>query len=137
MSFNKVILVANLTKDPEVKHTSSTTICNFSVAVNRKYKSGDEQKEEVSYFDIVVFGKQADVCLQYLSKGRQVLVDGRLQQQRWEDKESGQKRSKIVVVAENVRFLGKKSDDPDNEYSAPRDYQAPPQPPLADGDVPF
>src|SRR5208283_3270164 len=100
-SFNKVILLGNLTRDPEIKNTpSGATVASFGLAVNRKYKQGEETKEEVSFFDIVVFGKQANNCGQYLHKGDSVMIDGRLQQRRWDDKESGQKRSKIDVVAE-------------------------------------
>ncbi|HUK99393.1 MAG TPA: single-stranded DNA-binding protein [Nitrospirota bacterium] len=108
-SFNKVILLGNLTRDPEVKNIpSGTTVASFGLAVNRKYKQGEETKEEVSFFDIVVFGKQANNCSQYLHKGDAVMIDGRLQQRRWDDKESGQKRSKIDVVAESVKFMPKR-----------------------------
>jgi single-strand DNA-binding protein len=108
--FNKIILIGNLTKDPEVRYTpQGTSVCNFAIAVNRKYKQGDELKEEVTYIDIVTFGKQADTCGQYLNKGSAVLVDGRLQQRRWETEE-GQKRSKYEVVAQSVRFLPRKSE---------------------------
>jgi single-strand DNA-binding protein len=108
--FNKVILVGNLTRDPEVRYTpQGTSVCNFGIAVNRKYKQGDELKEEVTFISIVVFGKQADTCGQYLNKGSGVLVEGRLQERRWET-EDGQKRSKYEVVAQSVRFLSRKSD---------------------------
>ena len=104
-SYNKVILMGNLTRDPEVRFTpQGTPVANFSVAVNRKYKQGDELKEEVGFFDVVVFGKQAENCGQYLAKGRSVLVEGRLQQRRWET-DDGQKRSKVEVVAQSVQFL--------------------------------
>ena len=106
--FNKIILVGNLTRDPEMRYTpQGTSVCNFGLAVNRKYKQGDETKEEVTFINIVVFGKQADVCGQYLNKGSSVLVEGRLQERRWETEE-GQKRSKHEVVAQSVRFLSKK-----------------------------
>lgn len=106
--FNKIILIGNLTKDPEVRYTpQGTSVCNFRIAVNRKYKQGDEVKEDVSFINVVVFGKQADTCGQYLNKGSAVLVDGRLQERRWET-EDGQKRSKYEVVAQTVRFLSKK-----------------------------
>jgi single-strand DNA-binding protein len=109
-SFNKVILLGNLTRDPEVKNTpSGTTVASFGLAINRKYKQGEETKEEVNFFDIVVFGKQANNCSQYLHKGDSVMIDGRLQQRRWDDKESGQKRSKIDIVAESVKFMPKRS----------------------------
>ncbi|MEK7308778.1 MAG: single-stranded DNA-binding protein [Nitrospirota bacterium] len=107
--FNKIILVGNLTRDPEIRYTpNGTSVCNFGIAVNRKYKQGDEVKEEVTFINIVVFGKQADTCGQYLNKGSSVLVEGRLQERRWET-EDGQKRSKFEVVAQTVRFLSKKS----------------------------
>jgi len=80
---------------------------NFPLAVNRRYRQGDEQKEEVCYVDIVVFGRQAENCGQYLSKGDGAIIDGRLQQRRWETEE-GQKRSKHEVVAQTVTFLPKK-----------------------------
>src|SRR3972149_1597486 len=107
-NFNKVILMGNLTKDPEVRFTpSGTPVATFSLAVNRRYKQGEELKDEVCYIDIVVFGKQAENCGQYLSKGNGVIVDGRLQQRRWET-DDGQKRSKHEVVAQTVNFLPKR-----------------------------
>lgn len=106
-SFNKVILMGNLTKDPEIRYNpNGTAVANLSIAINRKYKAGDEAREEVSFFDIVVFGKQAEHCSQYLNKGSGVLVDGRLQQRRWET-DDGQKRSKVEVVAQSVQFMPK------------------------------
>lgn len=106
--FNKVILIGNLTRDPELRYTpQGTSVCNFGLAVNRKYKHGEEMKEEVTFINIVVFGKQADTCGQYLNKGSGVLVEGRLQESRWET-EDGQKRSKHEIVAQNIRFMPKK-----------------------------
>ncbi|HLB25205.1 MAG TPA: single-stranded DNA-binding protein [Nitrospirota bacterium] len=108
VGFNKVILIGNLTKDPELRYNpNGTAVANFGIALNRRYKQGDEYREEVSYIDIVVFGKQAENCGQYLNKGSGVLVEGRLQQRRWESE--GQKKSKVEVVAENVRFMPKKA----------------------------
>jgi single-strand DNA-binding protein len=124
--FNKVILIGNLTRDPELRYTpQGTSVCNFGMAVNRKYKQADEMKEEVTFINIVVFGKQADTCGQYLNKGSAVLVEGRLQERRWETEE-GQKRSKHEVVAQSVRFLPRKSDSagasmPRGEMSTPPD----------------
>ncbi len=106
--FNKVILIGNLTRDPEMRYTpQGTSVCNFGMAVNRKYRQGDEMKEEVTFINIVVFGKQADTCGQYLNKGSSALVEGRLQERRWET-EDGQKRSRHEVVAQSVRFLSRK-----------------------------
>jgi single-strand DNA-binding protein len=124
--FNKVILIGNLTRDPELRYTpQGTSVCNFGIAVNRKYKQADEMKEEVTFINVVVFGKQADTCGQYLNKGSAVLVEGRLQERRWETEE-GQKRSKHEVVAQSVRFLPRKSDSagvsmPQGEMSVPPD----------------
>src|SRR5512136_58530 len=104
-SFNKVILLGNLTRDPEVRYIpSGTAVASFAIAVNRRYKQGNETKEEVSYIDIVVFGKQAENCGQYINKGDAILVEGRLQQRRWET-EDGQKRNKVEVVAQSVTFM--------------------------------
>ena len=108
--FNKVILIGNLTKNPEIRYTpSGTPVANFGLAVNRKFRQAEELRDEVCYIDIVVFGKQAEHCGQYLSKGNGVIVDGRLQQRRW-DPEDGQKRSKHEVVAQTVTFLPKRQE---------------------------
>ena len=113
--FNKVILIGNLTRDPELRYTpQGTSVCNFGIAVNRRYKQGDEVKDEVTFINVVVFGKQADTCGQYLNKGSAVLIEGRLQERRWETEE-GQKRSRHEVVAQNVRFLSKKQGAADLE----------------------
>jgi single-strand DNA-binding protein len=104
-SFNKVILIGNLTRDPELRYTpSGTAVATLSLAINHRYKQGEETREEVTYVDVVVFGRQAETCGQYLSKGGGVIIDGRLSQRRWEA-EDGSKRSKHEVVAQNVRFM--------------------------------
>jgi single-strand DNA-binding protein len=127
-SFNRVILMGNLTRDPELRYNpNGTAVANFGVAVNRKYKQGDELKEEVGFFDIVVFGKQAENCGQYLSKGNSVLVDGRLQQRRWESE--GQKKSKVEVVAESITFMPKRQPGQGQEVEA--------EGPVDEGDIPF
>jgi len=106
-SFNKVIILGNLTRDPELKYTAQgTTIANFSIAVNRSYKDKDgDFKKEVAYFKIVVWGKTGESCSKYLSKGRPVLVEGRLNNNSWEDKD-GNKRVTTEIVADSVSFLG-------------------------------
>ena len=132
-SFNKVILLGNLTRDPEVRYTpNGSAVASFAVAVNRKYKQGDETKEEVSYIDITVWGKQAESCGQYLNKGDSVLIDGRLQQRRWET-EDGQKRNKVEVVAERVNFMPKRSRSSQGGGPA----EPPPDGPVDEGDIPF
>jgi single-strand DNA-binding protein len=106
--FNKVILMGNLTRDPETRTTpSGQTVTNFSLAVNRTWKGADGSNQEaVSYIDCVAWGKPGEIIAQYLGKGRAVLVSGRLDQRSWDDKESGQKRSKIEVVVEDFNFVG-------------------------------
>ncbi len=110
-SFNKVILLGNLTRDPELRYTpSGAPVCNFDLAVNRSYTTqGGERRDETCFITIVVWSKQAETCGQYLAKGRPVLVEGRLQQRSWETPE-GQKRSKHEVVADRVQFLGSRRD---------------------------
>lgn len=105
-SFNKVLLMGNLTRDPELRFTSNgSALAKFGLAVNRKYKSGEEWKEEVCFVDITVWGKQAENCAEYLSKGRPVFIEGRLQFSAWET-DDGQKRNKLEIVANTVQFLG-------------------------------
>lgn len=137
VSFNKVILMGNLTRDPEVRYTpNGVAVASFAIAVNRKYKQGDEIKEEVSYIDIVVFGKQAENCGQYINKGDSVLIDGRLQQRRWET-EDGQKRSKVEVVAQTVSFMPKRSWSGQAAGHAAGQAEPIPEPPVEDSDIPF
>lgn len=105
--YNRIILIGNLTKDPELRYTpQGTPVASFRIAVNTRYKQSDEQREDTLFIDIVTFGKQAETCSQYLNKGRTVLVEGRLQERRWES--DGQQRSKFEVIAQTVRFLSKK-----------------------------
>jgi single-strand DNA-binding protein len=106
-SFNKVILVGNLTRDPEVRYTpKGVAIAKLGIAVNRTWKTETgEQKEEVTFVDVDAFGKQAEVIGQYLKKGRPILIEGRLRLDQWDDKQSGQKRSKLGVVLEAFQFL--------------------------------
>ena len=135
-SFNKVILLGNLTRDPEVRYTpSGTAVASFAIAVNRRYKQGEETKDEVSYIDIVVFGKTAENCGQYLNKWDAILVEGRLQQRRWDDKDSGQKRSKVEVVAQLVNFMPKRSGQAGQ--SAKQEQEPVPEPPVDEGEIPF
>ncbi len=135
-SFNKVILMGNLTRDPEVRYTpNGIAVASFAIAVNRKYKQGDETKEEVSYIDIVVFGKQAESCGQYINKGDSVLIDGRLQQRRWDDKETGQKRNKIEVVAQSVNFMPKRSSG--GKGGGDSHPESVSEAPVDEGEIPF
>ncbi len=105
-SFNKVLLIGNLTRDPELRYVpSGTAVATFTIAVNRVYTSqAGEKKEEVSFIRIVVWGRRAEVCGEYLSKGSPVFIEGRLQSRSWEGQD-GQKRSTMEVIADNVQFL--------------------------------
>ena len=104
-SFNKVILLGNLTRDPELRYTpNGIPVATFGMAMNRRSGQGDERKEEVCFVDIVVFGREAETSSEYLSKGRQALIEGRLQWRSWEGQD-GQKRSKHEVVAERIQFM--------------------------------
>src|SRR3954452_10461696 len=113
-SFNKVILVGNLTRDPEVRYTpKGSAVCDLAMAVNRQYSlEGGEKREEVTYVDVVLWARLAEIAGEYLAKGRPVLIEGRLQLDTWDDRESGQKRSKLRVVGENMTMLGSKGDGP-------------------------
>lgn len=106
-SFNRVILIGNLTRDPEIRFASgNNAICKLGLAVSRNYTTRDgEKREETTFVDVDAFGKVAEILGKYLSKGRPVMIEGRLQLDTWESKE-GEKRSKLKVVCENFQFLG-------------------------------
>lgn len=104
--FNKVVLMGNLTRDPELRTTpNGSTVCSFSLAVNRTWKNANgEQQEAVDYIDCNIWGKPAEIINQYMHKGSGILVSGRLQHRTWE--QEGQKRSKVEVVVEDFNFVG-------------------------------
>jgi single-strand DNA-binding protein len=102
-----VALIGRLTRDAELKYTANgTAVCKFSVAVNRKRKDGDNWADEASFFDVVLWGRQGEALNQYLAKGKQVGVNGELRQERWQDRDSGQGRSRVEIVADNIQLLG-------------------------------
>jgi single-strand DNA-binding protein len=107
-SFNKVILLGNLTRDPEVRYTpKGSAVCDLGLAVNRQYTlDNGEKREEVTYVDVVLWARLAEIAGEYLKKGRPVFIEGRLQLDTWDDKQSGQKRSKLRVVGETMQLLG-------------------------------
>lgn len=103
---NRITLVGRLTRDPELRQTGSgTAFCKFGIANNRNYTANGERREEVSFFNCVAWGRQAEIINQYCRKGKQVAIDGRLQQRSWEDKE-GKKQSSVDVIVENLQMLG-------------------------------
>lgn len=112
-SYNKVILVGNLTRDPQVKYTpSGTAVAEIGLAINRYWfdKQTNSRKEETTFVDVTLWGRDAEVAGEYLAKGRPVLVEGRLQLDTWDDKQTGQKRSKLRVVGERMQFLGSRGE---------------------------
>jgi single-strand DNA-binding protein len=126
--YNKIILIGNLTRDIELRYTpSGTAVAKFGIATNRNYKDSvtGENKQETMFIDVTVFGRSAEVANQYLSKGRKVLVEGRLVLDQWVDQQ-GQKRSKHSVVAEKLQFMDSKSSVEGGNYNQ---YQQ--QPPVA------
>ena len=112
-SFNKVILVGNLTRDPQVRYTpSGMAVADIGLAVNRSWldKQTNQRKEEVTFVDVTLWGRTAEIAGEYLAKGRQVLIEGRLHLDQWDDKETGQKRNKLKVVCEDLRMLGSRQE---------------------------
>jgi single-strand DNA-binding protein len=148
-SFNKVILLGNLTRDPEVRYTpKGTAVADLGLAVNRTYTADNgEKREEVTFVDVTFWGRTAEVAGEYLKKGRPVFVEGRLQLDSWDDKTSGQKRTKLKVIGENMQMLGSPrgggSGGGDEESSGGSRASRPAPPPKAapsapdDDEIPF
>jgi single-strand DNA-binding protein len=112
-NINRVVLTGNLTRDPEMRSTpSGTAICGLRIASNTRRKDGQtgEWIDKPNYFDVTVFGKQGENAAQYLSKGRPVAIDGRLEWREWQDKETGKNRQSVDIIADNVQFLGGRDD---------------------------
>ena len=141
---NKVMVIGNLGADPEMRYTATgVAVTNFNIASNRKWKprDGGDEREEVEWFRVVTWDKLAEVCSQYLAKGRQVYVEGRLQTRSWEDQD-GQTRYTTEVIAQEVKFLGSRGDqqggsdgDAPSATREPTPPQARPEP--APADLPF
>jgi single-strand DNA-binding protein len=133
-SFNQVTLLGNLTRDPELRYTpQGVAVCDLALAVNRKFtrKSG-EKVDEVAFVDISCWNRLAEIAAEFLKKGRPVLVAGHLTQDRWDDPSTGQKRSRLRVVAETLQFLGSGSkDDAAPSQEAPAEEEAAPEAPAA------
>lgn len=135
-NLNKVMLIGNCTRDPEVKYTpKGTAVGELGLAINNTYKTASgEKREETTFVDVELWGKQAELAGQYLKKGRPVYIEGRLKLDTWDDKQTGQKRSKMRVVCENMQFLGGKPEGGQAPVSKP---QPPPGQPDFDEDAPF
>jgi single-strand DNA-binding protein len=138
-SFNKVILAGNLTRDPELRYTpKGTAVARITLAVNRTYTVEGEKKEEVSFVDVDVWGRQAEVISQYMKKGRPLLIEGRLKQDTWEDKNTKQKQSKLKVVLESFSFIDSNRGVAEGAPATPRPAAsaAPAASEPAEGDAP-
>lgn len=142
-SFNKVILMGNLTRDPELRYTpKGMAIAKIGLAVNRVWTNeAGEKKEEVTFVDVDLFGRTAENVGQYMKKGRPIMIEGRLKLDQWDDKQTGQKKSKLGVVAETVQFLGcaPGAGEAGEAGAAPAQSLRPPRaaaPPAAQGDLP-
>ncbi len=139
MSVNKVILVGNLGRDPEVRTTpSGQSVCNFSLATTERYTDrAGQQQEQTEWHNVLVWGKQADLCGQYLKRGRQVYVEGRITTRDYEARDGSGKRYRTEVVAQRVQFLGGRpsasSDDSVPDFNSGPDAPPPPE----DDDIPF
>ena len=151
-NLNKVMLIGNLTRDPELRHTpKGTAVSEISLAIKRIWNNEQGQKqEEVTYVDVTLWGRQAEVAQQYLTKGSPAYIEGRLQLDSWDDKETGKKRSKLKIVGEVLQLLGSKggggasSERPQQQSSAPQRSgspqgasAAPAQDFQEDDDIPF
>src|SRR5436853_950500 len=138
-SFNKVILLGNLTRDPEVRYTpKGSAVCDLGIAINRNYTlDSGEKREEVTYVDVVLWSRLAEIAGEYLKKGRPVFIEGRLQLDTWDDKQSGQKRSKLRVIGETMQLLGSRGgagaggESSDEERRAPAAARTSPPPKAA------
>ena len=154
-SYNKVMIIGNLTRDPEIKYTpKGTAIADIGLAVNRNYTTeSGEKREDVTFIDVTLWGRVAEIVGEYCKKGRPLFVEGRLQLDSWDDKATGQKRSKLKVVGENIQLLGSREggsgggehgegrnegrteNRPAQSRSAPSRPATPPHRPPADPDL--
>ena len=145
-SFNKVFLMGNLTRDIELKHTpSDQSVATIGLAVNRRYSTKEgEKREETTFVDCEAWGRTAEIMSQYLSKGRGVFIEGRLKLDQWDDRETGKKRSKLLVVIENFQFVDSKGGgggggggQPAPAGAAVGQASGPDHPPVNEQDIPF
>ena len=128
-NLNKVLLLGNVTRDPEVRYTpKGSAVCDLGVAVNRTYTTDSgEKREEVTFVDVTLWGRTAEVASEYLKKGRPVFIEGRLQMDTWDDKQTGQKRTRLRVVADNMQLLGGRPPGATDATGESRQGSAPPK----------
>jgi len=118
---NRVILYGNLTRDPEMKNIGTTNVTNFGIAINRRTKAG----QETTFVDISAFGKTAENIAKYFTKGKPILIEGRLKLDDWQDKQTGQKRTKLKVIAEKFEFVGSSQPTQTTSQTTPTQAQVP------------
>lgn len=138
---NRVTLIGRMTKDAELRYTpAGMAVASFTLANNKSYTQGGEKKEQVSYFDCIAWSKLAEIITEYCKKGKQIAIEGRLQQRRWDDS-SGNKKSKVEIVVENFQFLGGRQQDEgvgrDVTGQIPSYDQCSEENPFSDDDIPF
>ena len=134
---NRVILVGRLTRDPELRYTpSGMAVASFSLANNRSYSTGGEKKDQVSYFDCVAWSKMGEIITEYCKKGKQIAVEGRLQQRRWDDQD-GNKKTKVEIVVENFQFLSPRETGQETGMDIPVPSVEMDGSPFSDDDIPF
>jgi len=142
-NLNKVLLLGNVTRDPEVRYTpKGSAVCDLGIAVNRAYTTDSgEKREEVTFVDVTLWGRTAEVASEYLKKGRPVFIEGRLQMDSWDDKQTGQKRTRLRVVAENMQLLGGRPPGGGETSGESRQTSAPPKSSAAaepdEDEIPF
>jgi single-strand DNA-binding protein len=142
-NLNRVLLLGNVTRDPEVRYTpKGSAVCDLGIAVNRAYTADSgEKREEVTFVDVTLWGRTAEVASEYLKKGRPVFIEGRLQMDSWDDKQTGQKRSRLRVVAENMQLLGGRPSGGAEAMGENRQTSAPPNKAAAsepdEDEIPF
>lgn len=150
-NLNKVMLIGNLTRDPELRHTpKGTAVAELSLAINRAWRDeGGNKQEETTFVEITFWGRTAELAQQYLQKGRSVYVEGRLQLDTWEDKDTGKKRTKMKIIGETMQFLGsgsggtresdgpRQSTTPSPRQQSPNSTPAPESNYQEDDDIPF
>lgn len=134
-SFNKVILVGNLTRDPQLKYLpSQTAVTEFGIATNRKWKTpSGEDRDEVMFIDCSIFGKRAEVINEFCKKGSSILIEGHLKLDSWDDKQTGAKRSKHCVIVDNFQFVGGAKKDGERQQESPIDANQQ----FQDDEIPF
>jgi single-strand DNA-binding protein len=140
-SFNRVIILGNLTRDPEIKYTpKGTALAQIGIAVNHNYTTdGGEKREETTFIDVELWGRTAEIANEYLRKGRPVMIEGRLKTDTWDDKQTGQKRSKLKVIGENMQLLGGRDDGGQRQErpeNIQRSHGGSPPPPQRKQEVP-